>query len=67
MTYAEALSAGWKELDMKMHRGYISKKVNPMNQHLQEAGSYRKGEFYVLIHCPFSTRYCYRLYLQPPQ
>lgn len=67
MTYREALEQGWQEVDMKMHRGYIGKKIDPMSQELMEAGSYRRGEYYVLIHCPFSTRYCYRLYLRPPK
>lgn len=63
MTYIEALNNGYKTLDMKLFRGYISRKINKDNQPVKKAGGNRKGQYYIEIPNWNSTRYSYRLYL----
>lgn len=47
MTYREALAAGYRDSDARMYRGYVSRKIDPMEQEVQVAGGNRKGELYV--------------------
>lgn len=64
MTYEEAIKKGYTDADTKYQRGYISRKVNTMEQPVQEARGSRKGELYVLLPCFTSTQYCIRQYLR---
>lgn len=68
MTYREALAAGYRDSDVRMHRGYISRKINPMEQEVQTAGGNRKGELYVELPNPWSTYFgVLRQYLYRPE
>ena len=63
MTLNEALNAGYKLGDVRLQLGYVSRRCDPGNQPVLKAGSYRRGELYVLLPNYNSTRYCYRQYL----
>lgn len=63
MTYGEALENGYHETDQKWQRGYVSRRVDVLDQLVKVAGGNRKGELYVLIPSRSSTNYCYRIYL----
>lgn len=65
MTYGEALDMGYRMGDIKYQRGYVSRRVDVLEQPVKEAGGSRKGELYVLIPNRYSTNYCYRQYLVP--
>ena len=65
MNYQEALAAGYRPADVRLTRGYVSRKNFVLDQaECHEAGGYRKGQLYVL--CPNwrSTEYSYRQYLR---
>lgn len=63
MTYIEALKEGYKIIDRKLFRGYVSRKIDTDKQPLKEAKGFRKGQFYVELPCYSSSRYSYRVYL----
>lgn len=63
MTYKQALENGYKNADIKLESGYVSRKVNPENQVVKIAGGKRKGQLYVLLANYQSNRFCYRQYL----
>lgn len=63
MTYKEALKNGYKNGDTKLHRGYLSRKINIDNQEVKVAGGSRRGQLYVELPCYISTQYTYRQYL----
>lgn len=54
--------------DMKLERGYISRKKDimiPYEDHqLYTASGKRKGDFFIYLPCYYSSRYCYRAYLK---
>lgn len=60
----DALENGYEFADRKYTQGYVSAKEDPMNAYVWTADGYRKGELYVLIHNPNSTRFCIRQYLR---
>ena len=67
MTYREALAAGYRNSDTRMYRGYVSRKIDPMEQEVQVAGGNRNGELYVELPNPWSTYYgVLRQYLYKP-
>lgn len=63
MTYAEAKEKGYVPSDSTYQRGYISRKIDTMQQPVKTAGGNRKGQLYVLLPCYTSTQYCFRQYL----
>lgn len=63
MTYREALQSGYKAADYEYQMGYVSRKTEVMEQEVLTAGGRRKGQKYILLPNPHSTRFCYRLYL----
>lgn len=68
MTLREALGKGYNEnYDLKFQAGYVSRRVDVMDQVVHEAGGSRKGDLYVLLPCDVSTRFCYRMYLTAPE
>lgn len=64
MTYAEAKAAGYTDAEVSYQRGYVSRKCNPDEQIVREAGGSKKGRLYVLLPSWISTRYCVRQYLR---
>lgn len=64
MTYREALQNGYRDAERTYQRGYVSRKCNPDEQIVQEAGGSKKGKLYVLLPNRASTRYCFRQYLR---
>lgn len=65
MTVAELMLKGYKVADVKYQRGYIRRKnFDFCNSEIMTAGGSRKGQFYVLIPCMESTRYCKRVYFK---
>ena len=64
MTYGNALAAGYVNADRQWQRGYLSRKINVMEQPVVVAGGYRKGDLYVLLPTRQSTQYCIRQYLK---
>lgn len=63
MTFKEAKEQGYYVDDVRLERGYVSRRVNVDEQLVLEAGGRRKGETYVSAPCFESTRYKYRYYL----
>ena len=68
MTYREALEKGYKNGDIKMYRGYVSRKIDVYSQPVKVAEGFRKGEFYVELP-NFNSSYYGKLrqYLIPPK
>lgn len=66
MTFREALSAGWTLAGSSWSRGYISRKVDPMEQPLHRGGGTKAGLWYVALPSANSSRYYVRQYLKPP-
>jgi len=65
MTVAELMLKGYKVADVKYQRGYMSRKNFDFgNSAILSAGGSRKGQFYALIPCMESTRYCKRVYFE---
>lgn len=65
MTVDDALHSGYQIGDSTYQRGYVSRKINVMQQPVQVAGGSRAGELYFDGPCYHSTRYHYRTYLIP--
>ena len=63
MTVKEMLDNGYRFSDVTFQRGYVSRKTDIEQSEVMQAGGSRKGQFYVLAHCYYSSRYCYRQYL----
>lgn len=63
MKYSEALKKGWKEGRVAWARGYISRKVNQMDQLVYRSA---RGEYYVELPSWQSSQYFHRQYLTPP-
>lgn len=63
-TLNDYLENGW-HLDggMTYQRGYVSRKVDIGEQPVLEAKGNRNGQFYILVPCHTSSRYCFRHYL----
>ena len=53
----EAIDIGYEVGDRKYSRGYISRKINTLNQPIKIAGGTRKGELYYEIPSYNSTTY----------
>jgi len=66
MTFREALDAGWTLAGSSWSRGYVSRKVVPMEQPLHRAGGTKAGLWYVALPSVDSSRYYVRQYLKPP-
>lgn len=65
-TYYDAISAGYKDYDVRWQRGYVKRRHwNLHDAPIHVAGGKRKGQLYVLMPSWKSSRYCYRLYLKP--
>lgn len=64
MTYKEALENGYENFFTALQRGYVSRKANPDDLPVKEAGGRLKGMKYVLLPHPVSTQYCIRQYLR---
>ena len=64
MTVREALERGYTMGDVKLQRGYTSRKIPTDEREVFEASGRRKGQLYFLAPCSYSTRYCYRQYLR---
>lgn len=62
-TVAEALAAGYRRIDTKFQRGYISRRSDINSLPVRIAGGSRRGELYYLSPSWKSTVYCYRVYL----
>lgn len=68
MTYADALKMGYKvKSAMAFQSGYVSRK-NFVKENAvchKPGGMYKNRDMlYILVPCYFSTRYCWRLYLE---
>jgi len=63
MTLRDALVSGYSLGDAKWARGYVSRKVNVLDQPVKTAGGVRSGQMYVEIPSLASTRYLVRQYL----
>lgn len=66
-TYAEAKAMGYKDGDLVLTKGYVSRKSIIDNLPVEEAGSSRRGQLYVKLPNWRSTRYCFRQYLIAPK
>lgn len=64
MTVRELLNMGYTKADMQYTRGYVSRKQDDMLAEVHEAGGSRKGEYYALIPCYTSSKYCFRQYFK---
>lgn len=62
MTVKDLIKQGYHFSDVKLQRGYVSRKTDIGQSEVMQAGGSRKGQFYVLAPCFRSTRYCYRQY-----
>jgi hypothetical protein len=72
MNLKEALKLGYTLGDCKLQQGYVSRKINTVDQEVMFAqrdsdGRPCAGRPYVLLSNPNSTRYCYRQYLNFPE
>lgn len=63
-TLKEALDQGYIIVDRKYQRGYISRKINEMDQTIKVAGGRRAGDLYIKLPCYKSTQYFFRAYLK---
>lgn len=63
MTYKEALASGYKNGDVVLQRGYVSRKADVGEQEVLFAKGTRSGQAYVLLPNRKSTQYCFRQYL----
>ena len=68
LTLSQALAAGYRIAGEAYAQGYISRKQARGDALVYPAGSRgsRVGQFYALLPCWKSTRYCIRIYLLPP-
>lgn len=68
LTYKQAIENGWKILDEKLQRKYVSRKLNLDDQPiLQVTGNaHRSGEYYVEVPSQSNGYYSTRRYLNPP-
>ena len=64
MTVQELLDMGYHKADMQYTKGYVSRKQDDMLAEVHEAGGNRKGEYYALVPCFSSSRYCFRQYFK---
>ena len=68
MTFREAIDAGWTLSGSSWSRGYVSRKIEPLQQPLQAGRGMRAGLWYVDLPAPNgSTRYHVRQYIKPPK
>jgi hypothetical protein len=63
-TYKEALEQGYRPTFQNWERGYISRKADPLDQPVYEAGGKRKGLLFVRLASQRSCQYCVRQYLR---
>lgn len=66
MKVSEAIAQGYRLKEVKFQRGYTSRKTELDDREVLEAQGRRKGQKYFLYPCPWSTRYCYRMYIEKP-
>lgn len=68
LTYKQAIENGWKILDEKLQRKYVSRKLNLDDQPiLKVAGTaHRGGEYYVEVPSQSNGQYSIRRYMQEP-
>lgn len=62
-TLKDALENGYIITEWKYQGGYVSRKVDGLQQPVLIAGARRKGQMYVLLPAYNTTRFCYRAYL----
>jgi hypothetical protein len=67
MTLKQALAKGYTYADQSWRRGYVSRKMDVMEQEVWEAGGWRKGQLYVVVPSWKSCTYSVRQYLKSPQ
>jgi hypothetical protein len=63
-TYKEALEQGYRPTIQSWERGYVSRKADPMEQPVYEAGGRRKGLLFVRLASNTSSTFCVRQYLK---
>ena len=67
MTNLEELrKEGYVFSDWKMQKGYVTRKPrlnSEIDVYIGERGN-RKDQYYVLMPCGYSTRFCFRAYLE---
>ena len=64
MTASEAIAQGYVIFEIRLQRGYVSRKTTLDTARVLEAGGRRKGQKYWLWPHETSTQYCYRMYIR---
>lgn len=66
MKVKDAIAQGYFIKEKKFQRGYVSRKIDFYDSEVFTAQGRRKGQLYFLYPCPWSTRFCCRIYLERP-
>lgn len=62
MTARDLISHGYIASEIRLQRGYVSRKTTLDTAPVKTGEGRRKGQFYVLWPHETSTQYCYRIY-----